>query len=205
MQSGIAQLEALFAASKTDERVLKQLERELQYRQVPRAVALLAEVQAAMYGATPVNDQTAPPAQVPAPVRRPQPLQPLQPDLWRGTPAVPAVPARMLVQTPLPPIARGVPPERAGVAVPSPRALSAPTSPTGAGSAMSVDDAYKVLKATPGSTWESIEQTRRQMVQLAHPERLASMNAEKRVQAQAEARRVNAAYGVLLQRRATGS
>ena len=43
MQHGVGQLEEMFANSKTDASTLKQLERELQYRQVPRALALLAE------------------------------------------------------------------------------------------------------------------------------------------------------------------
>jgi DnaJ-domain-containing protein 1 len=63
--------------------------------------------------------------------------------------------------------------------------------------AMTIDDARKVLKTKPCSTWESIEQTRRQLVQLSHPERLASMNAAMREHARQEARRVNAAYAVL--------
>ena len=50
MQHGVGQLEEMFAKGKADAKVLKQLEHELQYRQVPRAVALLAEVQAAMNG-----------------------------------------------------------------------------------------------------------------------------------------------------------
>jgi len=53
MQHGVGQLEEMFAKGKADAKVLKQLENELQYRQVPRAVALLAEVQAAMYGGAP--------------------------------------------------------------------------------------------------------------------------------------------------------
>ena len=46
MQHGVGQLEEMFAKGKSDPKVLKNLELELQYRQVPRAVALLAEVQA---------------------------------------------------------------------------------------------------------------------------------------------------------------
>lgn len=46
---GIAQLEELFAASLVDEKILKNLETELRYRQVPRAVSLLAQVQRALY------------------------------------------------------------------------------------------------------------------------------------------------------------
>jgi hypothetical protein len=48
MQHGIGQLETLFASSKVNLKVLKQLEHELQFRQVPRALALLEQVQAAI-------------------------------------------------------------------------------------------------------------------------------------------------------------
>ena len=67
MQHGVGQLEELFSKSKADTKVLKQLEHELQYRQVPRAIALLAEVQAAMYGGAPAS----PPATSPTPARTP--------------------------------------------------------------------------------------------------------------------------------------
>lgn len=48
MQLGIGALEEMFAASKTDAKVLRQLENELQHRQVPRAIVLLDQVQLAM-------------------------------------------------------------------------------------------------------------------------------------------------------------
>jgi DnaJ-domain-containing protein 1 len=70
--------------------------------------------------------------------------------------------------------------------------------------AMPVEDAYKVLKATSGSTWESIEQTRRLLVQQSHPERLKAMTAERRSSALAEAKRVNAAYATLSRMRCGG-
>ncbi len=69
---------------------------------------------------------------------------------------------------------------------------------------MSLDDAYKVLKATPDSTWESIEQTRRLLVQASHPEKLRHVPESKRVQALSEASRVNAAYAALSQARCAG-
>lgn len=52
MQYGVEQLEEMFAKAKFDLKVLKQLESELQFRQVPRAVALLTEVQWVIYNAT---------------------------------------------------------------------------------------------------------------------------------------------------------
>jgi curved DNA-binding protein CbpA len=69
---------------------------------------------------------------------------------------------------------------------------------------MPLDDAYKLLKATPGSTWESIEQTRRLLVMASHPEKLKGQAEGKRVQVLAEASRVNAAYAVLSQARCAG-
>ena len=69
---------------------------------------------------------------------------------------------------------------------------------------MPLDDAYKVLKATPGATWDSIEQTRRTLVQQSHPSRWKALNVEKRAQVLAEANRVNAAYAALSQARCGG-
>jgi len=176
MQHGVGQLEELFAKSKADQRVLKQLEHELQYRQVPRAVALLAEVQAAMYGSAPAPTPAPPPAVAPPP----------QPSLWDAPPPPtirPPVPVTPPVAVPV--VAR---PEVAPVP---------PRPPTPPVPAMPLDDAYKLLKATPGATWESIEQTRRLLVQASHPEKLRNQPESKRAQALADAGRVNAAYAVL--------
>lgn len=192
MQQGVGQLEALFASSRADLKVLKQLEHELQYRQVPRAVALLAEVRAAMCGATSapplIAAPTRPPTLIPAP-------PPQQPTLWKRPPVPPPVTVAPPVVQPRPAALVTKALEAPAAAKPSPPAMPA----------MPLEDAYKLLKATTGSTWESIEQTRRQLVQQSHPGRLKSMSAERRAQALAEAKRVNAAYVVLSQARFTGS
>lgn len=182
MQLGVGDLEAIFGKSKTDVKVLKQLEHELQYRQVPRAVALLVEVQAAMYGATPATPAGAPASPAPQ-----------QPGLWERPPAPAPTPVATPVATPRPPVpAKASEPPAVAKAPP-------PATPT-----MPLEDAYRVLKATAGSTWESIEQTRRQLVQQANPGRLKSMSPERGVQALAEAKQVNAAYTVLSQARCGG-
>lgn len=159
MQLGVGDLEALFSKSKTDVEVLKQLEHELQYRQVPRAVALLAQVRAATYGVTP------------------------------AAPAVVLTPLASAPRQPTPPTA--------------PAPTPAAKAPQPAVPVMPLEDAYKLLKSTAGSTWESIEQTRRQLVQQSHPARLKSLSPEKRVQVLAEAKRVNAAYDALCRARCT--
>lgn len=181
MQHGVGQLEELFAKSKADQRVLKQLEHELQHRQVPRAVALLAEVQATIQGLTPV------PAPAPA-------ITPPQPSLWDDRPLStiqsPASPALLSIATPV----------AARPAVEPATARSAtPPIPE-----MPLEDAYKLLKATSSSTWESIEQTRRILVQASHPEKLRALSDSKRSQALTEASRVNAAFAALSQARCTG-
>ena len=201
MQHGVGQLEEMFRSDRGNPQLLRQLENELQHRQVPRAIALQAEVQAARApsGNTPREPTSRAPATPPPPA--PPPLR--QPDLWGQAP-VPAVapvtspPAPPLAPVPSPPVPRPAPPTRP-VDAPTSVKPVAPHAPT-----MPLEDAYKLLKATAGSTWESIEQTRRQLVQQAHPSRLKSMSAERRVQYLSEARRVNAAYAVLSMQRAGG-
>lgn len=188
MQHGVGQLEEMFAKSRADQRVLKQLEHELQYRQVPRAVALLAEVQAAMYG---LSSSPAAAAVAKAPATAAATLP--QPSLW-DAPSPPATrPAAGAPSVVLTPVAA-----RPALAPPPARSATPPAS------VMSLDDAYKVLKATPDSTWESIEQTRRLLVQASHPEKLRHVPESKRVQALSEASRVNAAYAALSQARCAG-
>ena len=190
MLHGVGQLEEIFAKGKADAKLLKQLEHELQYRQVPRAVALLAEVQAAMYGEAAAQQSVGMPA--PPPARAPAPV-PQQPGLWEcpATPPVVAPPPTAPVRTVTP-------------AVPPPEPPPATKKPSSSTPAMPLDDAYKVLKATPGATWDSIEQTRRTLVQQSHPSRWKALNVEKRAQVLAEANRVNAAYAALSQARCGG-
>lgn len=174
--STIGQLEELFAKSKNDCKALRQLEDELQHRQVPRAVSLLEEVKAA-------TKKFASAARVPT-----SQLGPVELTL----PAGPGAPPTVNESIPLfPPqsIASGERAEKPAIA-------KRPPSCT-----VSLDDAYKLLKATAGSTWESIEQTRRQLVRVAHPERLRSMSPDQRAQALVDAKCVNDAYAMLSQAR----
>lgn len=76
MRQTVKQLEEIFAGSKADETVLKQLEDELRYRGLPHALALLVEVQGVLYGAKASAGTTAGSAPKPAPAQ--------QPDAWVG-------------------------------------------------------------------------------------------------------------------------
>lgn len=173
MQYGIRQLEEIFAAAKADREVLRQLEHELQYRQVPRAVALLSEVQAAIYPAAPDATADVAPA-----------LPPKAP--------VPSNSEGELLRSPI---------LGAAVSAPIARSIKQASSAIAETPPMPLDEAYRVLKATPASTWESIEQVRRQVVQQASPASKALLTADKRTQAQSDAQRANAAYATLAHHR----
>jgi hypothetical protein len=183
MQLGIGQLEGLFSTSKTDPKLLKELEYELQHRQVPRAVALLAEVQAAMHGETVVSPWTSTPAQS-------QTRTPLvgQSGLWDR-------PAEQLAPVLASASVSAVDSAEPAVRQPERPPIMKPAVPPV--TVISVEDAYKLLKATAGSTWDSIEQTRRIFVMQSHPKQLKAMSSEKRNRVLAEANLVNAAYAVL--------
>lgn len=173
MQHGVGQLEALFAISKANLTVLKQLEHELQFRQVPRALALLEQVLVAIptEGAAP-----APSTAVAPPVK--------QPDLWSQPP---------VVQPTTPPPSAQRSPAQPALPVSHPATVAIPRPDP----SMTFDDACKVLKVSPTSPWPEVEQARRQMVQLSHPTRVASLPLDLRDQIRAAAKRANAAYAVL--------
>ncbi len=186
MQHGVQQLREMFDRSKADAGVLRQLAEELQHRQVPRASVLLAEVRAAIASASAVGV----PGSVAPPVSRAGPAR--QQDLWTRPP-------------PPPPVPGSAPPSHMPVAMPSLGAPSAATPrPVRTVSTLTAEDACKVLKTTLGATWESIEQTRRLLVQQSSPSRTSTLSAEKRAQALAEARRVNDASATLSRIRQTG-
>ena len=187
MQLGIDQLEEMFAKGKANAKLLKQLEHELQYRHVPRAVALLTEVQAA--GCSMAATSQAPSVPASPPVAATGPIS-QQPDLWGRLATAPVVPAPAPVRT-VAPAVRPLEPRTVASSIISPPA-------------MPLEEAYKVLNAATGATWESIEQTRRRLVHQSHPSRWKALSTEKRAQALAEAKRVNAAYAALSQTRCGG-
>jgi hypothetical protein len=203
MQMGVGQLEELFAKSKADQRVLKQLEHELGFRQVQRAMTLLGQVQTALKASM----SGLSPAAAPAPAEQVQPPPTVNPPPT----AVSAAP-RAAVQVSLPfptaavspavplPVARPVP------VVPAVPVASRPAAPPAPATAtpllqISLEDACRILKVLPGDTWEQIEQSRRKLVMRSHPEKLAGLGPAQALQARAEAMRVNDAYLVVAGRR----
>lgn len=193
MQHGVAQLEQLFASSKLDQKVLKQLENELRFRQVPRAVSLLAEVQAVLVSTSPLGADRAPAAaSANSPMADgPELLRPApkQPGLWSVPPATDTAPAP--APAPAAPVIKADP--NTTKTEPAPVAKS-----SGSGAfEVTLSDAYKMFKATPSSTWESIEKLRRQLVQACSPSRTRNLPLREQKDLLEQARRLNAAYEVL--------
>jgi hypothetical protein len=63
---------------------------------------------------------------------------------------------------------------------------------------MSPDEASKVLQVTLGADWESIDKSRRQIVQKSHPDKERSLPPERRKSLINHGRRANDAVQVLL-------
>jgi DnaJ-domain-containing protein 1 len=191
MRHSIVELEKLFSSSQGDVGTLQSLADELKHRNVPRAVALLEKVQRTL--PSPVSSMSAASSSVfkaaaPAPAQgalwsdEPKPARKTRPTTPGGPAKAPASPL-------------AVRPTNA------PALLTIAAKPAEAALPMSAEEAYKVLKATPGTSWEEIEQTRRQLVQQAHPDRVVELSPERRVQAQQDAKRANSAYTVLIEKR----
>lgn len=183
MQRRIEQLEELLRANGNDEKVLKQLEYELQFRQVPRARALLSRVQAE-------RARESRPASVTAPINAPTQGDLLAGNAQSGTPMPTSTEwkPRVPVVT-APDISHSSP-------------SSSPQKITPSAASISMAEAYKVLGVSPSASWDAVELARRRIVQLAHPQRLASIAADKRAAVKAEARRANEAYAAIHQARA---
>lgn len=168
-QLGIVGLEDLFVKSEGELQILRDLEYELRHRQVPRARSLLVKIRATI--------KAVPTTEIGDAV----------------TPHLPESPGHVggdLFEVEHVP--RQEPKSEQPAQVKSP-AWAAREIPV-----MSLSDACKTLKTTPGSSWESIELTRRQLVQLASPVLAAG---EKRKGLQSNAEKINAAYRVIAQDR----
>jgi hypothetical protein len=176
IQLGIMELEALFAKSRRDTQVLRNLEAELEHRQVPRARSLLASVRTAMKA----TDATVSPAALgPAVADRASDML-NQPELGLFNP-LPSAPPK--------------------VTPPAPIASKQASQPIEEGTVIPLSEAYRLLKANLGSSWESIEMVRRQLVQRASP---AVVPTEQQLRLQEEANRINAAYKAIVVARVQG-
>ncbi len=150
IQCGISDLERTFAESSQDAKTLRILKQELGFRQVPRAVALLAKVNLALKTLVPAVDSQAGKAPVIAPADSPDKPSKQNLDLFEET-------------------------VRAQDGIVAPQAELNQSSAVKLKSAKRTTDisaqaAYALLNANASSTWELIEEKRQAIVQRASPE-----------------------------------
>jgi DnaJ-domain-containing protein 1 len=170
---GIDALESLFARPNLSEDELLDLKEELEIRTTLRARTLCAKVVgrlAEMHkaAAAPVRQ-----AVTPVPVK---------------APASPVTAA----------IDKGAQQESLFVGSAHPTASANSSAPAIPVAITSPEMAYKSLKLTAAASWEQIEQTRREQVAKAQPDKLVGLSADKRRALQDEAQLANAAYRFLI-------
>lgn len=180
IQCGIADLERTFGDAPQDAKTLRALKQELGFRQVPRAVALLAKVNLAIKMlAPPGGSKSADTVVVPA-ISSDLTSAPTA-DLFEHSEQAPDA---ILVTRPEP--------VQASPVVPKPVNKSCDLTPQAA---------YALLQVSASSTWESIEEKRQSIVRRTSPEHSSALSAGQREQMMFEAERANAAYLVLLRER----
>lgn len=187
----IVQLEELFSSTRDNTTVLRNLQAELQHRNVPRALGLLEQVEAVLASLRSPGPDAAAVAK--------QSEQGTQPDLWgrrQGTSA----PEKLT----LPPMqiqptneSAGHDPNEAA------RPMARPSEMGAGGPTITVEDAYRLLRVAATSKWETVELARRTIVQAAHPDAIAKLPSDRQEQLKRAAKRANAAYLVLLAGRLT--
>ncbi|MGA2083928.1 MAG: hypothetical protein ABSG60_00230 [Terracidiphilus sp.] len=192
----IDEMEQMFKSSGTELLTLKALENELVHRSTPRAVSLLKTVRKNLSlpqfigSATDTNlfDPQSITTKVanPAPPQRAEPV----PGLTLKPPQAPQ-PVSVIKPTIPPPrlVSRGEP-------FPFPTPVE-PRLEVG-DAIMSPEEASKVLQVTLGADWETIEKSRREIVQKSHPDKVRSLPPERRRGIIEHARRANEAVQVLL-------
>lgn len=195
----IDEMEQMFKSSGTELLTLRALENELVHRSTPRAVSLLKAVRKNLSlpqfigRATDTNLFDPKPTTTKlansAPPQRVEPIPGLAPKPSQATPpasnAQPTIPLPRLVS-------RGEP-------LPFPAHVG--TRSEVGDAIMSPEEASKVLQVTLGADWETIEKSRREIVQKSHPDKVRSLTLERRRALIEHARRANEAVQILLNSR----
>jgi hypothetical protein len=192
----IDEMEQMFKSSGTELLTLRALENELVHRSTPRAVSLLKTVRKYLslpqfIGSaidTNLFDPQSLTTKAAIPVS-PQRAEPLPATTLKPPQAPQAVSVTKSTFHPLRLVSRGEP-------LPFPASVE-PRLDVG-DAIMSPEEASKVLQVTLGADWETIERSRREIVQKSHPDKIRSLPPERRKGLIEQARRANEAVQVLL-------
>lgn len=196
IQKTIVELQELFEASKDSSAELKKLAAELKHRRVPKAVALAKKVLDALNG-----------TKAEEPKKDPGATQ----QSTQATPEDPIIDCQGCSQK----LRIKLGAESREYSCPSCKSkfhasfsggvlsvVFLKAAGAGAGfenedAPLTVNDAYKLFDADATSPWESIELTRRRLIQQYHPDKVAALGPKLQVLAEAEGKRINVAYDLL--------
>jgi DnaJ-domain-containing protein 1 len=64
---------------------------------------------------------------------------------------------------------------------------------------ITLEDAYRLFNADPGTPWEDIELVRRRLIQQYHPDKVAALGPKLREVAEIEGKRINIAFALIRQ------
>jgi hypothetical protein len=192
----IDEMEQMFKSSGKELLTLKALENELVHRSTPRAVSLLRTVRKNLslpqFTGSARDTNLFDPNTLNTKVDNPQPPKRAEPvpGLKLGPSQAPQ-PVSVTKPIIAPPClaSRGEP-----LPFPSP---AEPRLEVGE-AIMSPEEASKVLQVTLGADWETIEKSRREIVEKSHPAKVRSLSPERRRGLIEHARRANEAIQVLL-------
>lgn len=199
-QSKIEELQQIFDASHGDRAVLKKLAAELKHRQVPKAVALLAKVKKVIDAVSPARTEAPSRQETDHPTHAPTHKvvncqscqQRLRVELAteRRRYTCPSCKTKFLVS-----FEDGV----FSVVFSSPAGSGEePMNRASAdGAKLTLSEAYQIFGANADTSWETIEQTRRRLIQQYHPDKVAALGPKLRAVAEFEGKRINVAFNII--------
>ena len=201
IQKTIDEPEGMFEAAKSRPSELAKLLSELKHRTVPRATALQEKVKAAMDGGKKLNSESDSVRQDPPKTEQVtkiiecqqcgQKLRvQLSPD--ERSQCCPSCKAEFTASF------------RDGIlSVTFKKRQQSGSSTDSAKDQLQVtlEDAYRLFNADPGTLWEEIELARRRLIQQYHPDKVAALGPKLRAVAEVEGKRINIAFDLIRKHR----
>jgi DNA-directed RNA polymerase subunit RPC12/RpoP len=197
IQKHIFELQEYFEAVKGNLTELKKLAAELKHRKVPKAVALAKKVQAEIDGLTGYSSDGGP--------DKSKQEQPLQPEHK----VIECHGCGQKLRIELDSVTRNYTCPKCKSAFHASfenRVLSVVFQNNASHSDdtkneddrhLTEEEAYKLFGTDESTPWESIELTRRRLIQQYHPDKVAALGPKLRAVAEAEGKRINKAYDML--------
>lgn len=196
IQKTIVELQELFEANKDNFAELKKLSVELKHRKVPKAVALAKKVSDALNGTTDKEPKKAPETAQQSAQTQPeysvidcqgcgQKLR-IKLGLESREYSCPSCKSKFHAS-----FYGGV------LSVVFVKSEDIDTGFESEDVPLTLHAAYSLFEADATSPWESIEFTRRRLIQQYHPDKVAALGPKLQVVAEAEVKRINVAYNML--------